>query len=113
MGVLLHGDGNSGGADYKVCRRWARAALVVKKVGRMPPEALGSWIFTLLDGQAALAVAAIEIRDTFTDGGEEVGLRELDQRWPDKVADRTGEAIRSAIGLGGFHWTIKTFVFLP
>ena len=30
------GDGNSGAAEYKVWKRWERAALVVKKVGGMP-----------------------------------------------------------------------------
>ena len=34
-------DGGSGAAEYKVRKRWARAALVVKKVGGMPPGALG------------------------------------------------------------------------
>ena len=37
------GDGNSGGAEYKVLKRWACAALVVKKVGGMSPDALGPW----------------------------------------------------------------------
>ena len=32
------GDGNSGAAWNKAWKRWARAALVVKTVGGMPPE---------------------------------------------------------------------------
>ena len=96
----FNGDGNSGAAEYKAWKRWARAALVVKKVGGMPPEALGPWIYTLLDGQAALALESIEITDMCTDGGEELFFRELDQRFPDKVAaDRMGEAMEEAFGL--------------
>ena len=37
----FNGDGNSGTPEYKVWKRWARAALVVKKVGGMRHEALG------------------------------------------------------------------------
>ena len=85
------GDGNSGAAEYKVWKRWARAALVVKKVGGLPPEALEPWIYTL---------ESVEITDMCTDGGEELVFRELDQRFPDKVAaDRMGEAMEEAFGL--------------
>ena len=51
--------------------------------------------FTLyLDGQAALALVSIEIKDMCTEGGEELVFRVLDQRFPDKVAaDRVGEAV--------------------
>ena len=52
----------------EVWKRWACAPLVVKKVGGMPPEALWPWMYTLLDGQAALALEAIKIRDMCTDG---------------------------------------------
>ena len=57
------GDGNSG-AEYKAWKRWARAAHVVNKVGGTPPEALVPWMYALLDGQAALALESIEIKDT-------------------------------------------------
>ena len=91
----LSGDGNSGAAEYKVLTRWARAGLVVKKVGGMLPEALAPWMYTLLDGQAAHALESVEIKDMCTVGGD----RELDQRFPDKVAaDRVGEAKLEAFG---------------
>ena len=44
-------------------KRCARAILVVKKVGGMPRQAQGPWIHTLLDGQAALALESIDIKD--------------------------------------------------
>ena len=75
------GDGNSGAAEYKEWKRWARAALVVENVGDVPPEALGPWICILLDGQAELALESIEIKDICVDGGEELVFRELDQRF--------------------------------
>ena len=59
----FNGDGNSGTAEYKVWKRWTRAAPVVKKVGGMRPEALGPWMYTLLDGQAAPELESIEIKD--------------------------------------------------
>ena len=93
------GDGNSGAAEYKVSKRWTRAAPVAKKVGGMPPGALGLCICSLLDGQAALALESIELEDTCMDGGEQLVFRELNQRFPDKVAaDRMGEAIGETFG---------------
>ena len=53
-------------------KRWARPALLVKKVGGMPPEALGPWRYTLLDGQAALALESMEITDMCMNGGKEL-----------------------------------------
>ena len=92
--------GNSGAAEYKVWKRWARAGLAFRKAGGMPTEALGPWMYTLLDGQAALALESIDIKDMCTKGGEELVFRELDQRFPDKVAaDRTGEPMEEAFGL--------------
>ena len=60
----------------------ARAALVVKKVGGMPPEALGLWIYTLLEWS----------------GRSGTGIDR--KRFADKVAaDRMGEAMEATIGL--------------
>ena len=93
-------DGNSEAAEYKVWTCAARAVLVVKKVGGMPPEALGPWKYTLLDGQAALALESTDVNDMCTEGGKELVFRELDQRFPDKVAaDRMGEAMEEALGV--------------
>ena len=44
-------------------KRWALGALIVKKVGGMPPEALETWMHTVSDGHAALALEATEIKD--------------------------------------------------
>ena len=93
----------------KVWKRRAR--------GGMIPEALGPWIYTLLDGQAAWAQESVDMKDMCTEGGEELVFRELDQRFPDWVAaDCVGETLEEAFGLknheeqnnGGFHWTVET-----
>ena len=64
-----------------------------------------------MDGQAAVALESIDIKDMCTEGGKELVFRELDQRFPDKVAaDRMGEAMEEALDDGGFHWTIETCV---
>ena len=97
-----------------------RAALVVKRFGGMLPEALGPWMYTLLNGQAALALESIDIKDMCTKGGDELVFQEVDQRFPDKeTADRMGEATEEAFWLkiikkrdnGGFHSTVETCVY--
>ena len=61
-----------------------------------------------------MALESIEIKDMCTDGGEELIFREVDQRFPDKVAaGRMEEAMEETFGLKtmrGFHWTIETCV---
>ena len=64
------------------------------------PEALRPWLYTLLDGQAALALESIDIKDMCMEGGEQLVFRELDQRFPDKVAAvRVGGAMEEAFEL--------------
>ena len=58
------GDGNDGAAAYKVWKRCAKAAIVVQKATNTPAEAGGPWLYTLLDGQAALAVESVDISET-------------------------------------------------
>ena len=71
-----------------------------QKVGAMLPEALGPWGDTLVDGQAALALKSIDLKDMCTEGSEELVVRELDQRFPDKVAaDCVGEPTEEAFWL--------------
>ena len=50
-------------------------------------------MYTLLDGQAALALESIEVKDMCTDGGEELFFRELDQSFPDKMEETIGPQI--------------------
>ena len=76
-------------------KQWARAPLAVKKVYGMPPEALKPWMYTHLDSRAASAL------EGHVHGWRRgARLRELDQRFPDKVAgDRMGEAMVETLGL--------------
>ena len=91
-------DGNSG-AEYKVWKRWARAALFVKKVGGTLPEALGLWIYTLLDGQPASALESIDI-DKVAAGP--CGRSHGGSVWVENHEERYN---------GGFHWTVETGVY--
>ena len=78
----FNGDGNSGAAEYNVWKCWAPAALVVKEVGGMRPETLGPWMYTLLDGQVALALDLIEINDICMDGSSsENSVKDSQTRW--------------------------------
>ena len=89
----FRGDGNDGAAAYKVWKRWAKAAIAVQKVKNTPAEAVGPWLYTLLDGQAALAVENVDISEINVESGEEVAFAKLDELFPDKVvAGRLGEA---------------------
>ncbi|CAK0911130.1 unnamed protein product, partial [Prorocentrum cordatum] len=94
------GDGNDGAAAYKVWKRWAKAAVVVQTARNTPAEALGPWLYTLLDGQAALAVENVDLSEINVESGEEVVFARLDERFPDKVAaDRLGEAMEDGFSL--------------
>ena len=70
------------------------------------------------DLDALSSSSSIDIKDMCTENGEELVFRELDQRFPDKVApygrshggsfeaenhDRRDD--------GGFHWTVKTCIY--
>ena len=86
---------SDGSAAYKVWKRWAKAAIVVQKAKNTPAEAAGPWLYTLLDGQAALAVENADISEINVESGEEVVFAKLDKCFPDLVAaDRLGEAMK-------------------
>ena len=57
---------------------------------------------------------SIDIKDMCTEGGEELVFRELDQRFPGKVAAerRLGRSLwaenHEGRDNGGFHWTVET-----
>ena len=94
------GDGNDGASLYKTWKRWAKAAVVVQRARGTPEDALGPWLYTLLDGQAALAVQSLGLAEISGENGEEVVFNKLDERFPDKVAaDRLGEAMEEAFTL--------------
>ena len=66
--------------------------------GGVTPDTLGPWLNTTLDGQAAEALEAFDIENMTVEGGEEVVLRDFDEKFPDKVAaDRIGEATEEAL----------------
>ena len=90
MGKRKDGHGGPAQSNAGGGKRWDRAAFVIKTV-ECHQRVLGP---IHLDGQAAWALESIEIKDMCMVGGEELVIRELGQRFPDKVAaDRTGVAM--------------------
>jgi hypothetical protein len=88
------GTGSSPNADYAKWRRWLRAFYIVQRSKGTPSTALGPLTFTLLDDVAERAVRHIDITDLEVDGGEEILLDVLDERYPEPESqDRIGEAL--------------------
>lgn len=104
-------DGNDSGSESRLWKRWARAEIVVQKAKGTPPEALGPRLYTLLDGQAALALESVDICDINLEGAEDVVFERLDDRFPDKVAaDRLGDAMDGTFALClGKHETTEAY----
>ena len=68
--------------------------------GRGDSRHAGPWLYTMRDGQAALALEAFDMEDLTVEGGEEVVFGGLDEMFPDNVAaHRMGEAMEEAFGL--------------
>ena len=66
----------------------------MQKARGTPPEALRLWLYTFLNGQAALAMENVGTSGINVKSGEEVVFAKLDERFPDKsAAGRLGEAM--------------------
>eukprot|EP00435_Cladocopium_sp_Y103_P001390 s2644_g1.t1 len=88
------GDGQDAQKDYKRWKRWSRAYLNVQRSKGIPETALGSLLFTLLDGAALRAFDSISMDDIEADGGHQVIYDVLDGRFPEEaVHDRLGEVM--------------------
>ena len=93
------GDGNFGAAEHKS----------VETMGLCSPRCQESWwnasrgsgpLDIHFSGWSGCIGTGIDITDTCTEGGEELVFRELDQRFPDKVAaDHMGEAMEGVSGM--------------
>ena len=55
------GEGRGEAAFYKVWTRWAEAVIVAQKAKDTPAEAIGPWLCTLLESQAALSMENVDI----------------------------------------------------
>ena len=94
------GDGADPQKEYKRWKRWSRAYLTVQKAKGTPDEALGSLLFTLLDGAALRAFDSTNMDDLEVEGGQDVVYQVLDDRYPEESThDRLGEILDAIFDL--------------
>ena len=94
------GDGSGPQKEYKRWKRWSRAYLTVQKAKGTPDEALGSLLFTLLDGSALRAFDSTNMDDLEVEGGQDVVYQVLDDRYPEaSTHDRLGEILDAIFDL--------------
>lgn len=88
------GDGQDAQKDYKRWKRWSRAFLTVQRAKGVPESAMGSLLYTLLDGAALRAFDAVSMDDLEVDGGHQIIYDTLDGRFPEEAMhDRLGEVL--------------------
>ena len=76
--------------DHREYRRWKQWALnKIRTMDKLPDEARGSFLWTLLTGRALEVVEHLKESDYQVKGGEKTILDLLDRRWPE--LDRTDE----------------------
>lgn len=94
------GEGANPQRDYKQWKRWSRAYLVAQKARGVNEEALGSLLFTLLDGAALRALDSHSMDEIEQAGGQDVVYQTLDERFPEEsTQDRIGEVLDAIFDL--------------
>ena len=94
------GDGADPQKEYKRWKRWSRAYLTVQRAKGTPEAAMGSLLFTLLDGSALRAFDATNMDDLEVEGGQDVVYQVLDDRYPEESShDRLGEILDAIFDL--------------
>eukprot|EP00434_Breviolum_minutum_P039141 symbB.v1.2.034744.t1/scaffold4544.1/size38254/1 len=94
------GDGADPQKEYKRWKRWSRAYLTVQWAKGTPEAAMGSLLFTLLDGSALRAFDATNMDDLEVEGGQDVVYQVLDDRYPEESShDRLGEILDAIFDL--------------
>ena len=78
--------------EYKRWKQWAQNKMLV--MDKLPKEARGSFVWTLLQGRALEVVEHLREADYQKEGGDKVLFDLLNQRWPEKDrADELGEHV--------------------
>ena len=87
--------------DYREYRRWKQWAINKMRVmDKLPKEARGSFIWTLLQGRALETVEHLSEAEYQKEGGEKAIFDILDKRWPEKErTDEMGENIAEVFAL--------------
>lgn len=89
--------------DHRAYRRWRQWVLNKMAVmDKLPKEARGSFIWTLLQGRALETVEHLREDEYQKEGGDLVLLQLLDKRWPQKDrSDEIGEHITEIFSMRG------------
>lgn len=94
------GESQDAQREYRRWKRWSRAHLNVQKAKGVPEEALGSLLFTLLDGAALRAFDSVPMDRIEAVGGQQVVYEVLDDRFPEEAGhDRIGEVLDNVFDL--------------
>eukprot|EP00435_Cladocopium_sp_Y103_P008507 s2377_g2.t1 len=94
------GESQDAQREYRRWKRWSRAYLTVQKARGVPEDALGSLLYTLLEGTALRAFDAIPMEQIETAGGQQVVYDVLDDRFPEEAShDRIGEVLDNIFDL--------------
>jgi len=94
------GEGQDAQKEYRRWKRWSRAYLTVQRAKGVPETALGSILFTLLDGAALRAFDAMEMDQLEQAGGQDLVYGVLDDRFPEEaIQDRLGEVLDGVFDL--------------
>ncbi|CAE7038139.1 RE2 [Symbiodinium sp. CCMP2592] len=86
------GDGDTDHKEYQRWKSWALNKMMV--MDKLPANARGSFIWTLLQGRALEVVEHLKPEEYQKENGDAVLFKLLDQRWPQKDrADEIGEHV--------------------
>lgn len=87
--------------DHREYQRWKSWALNKMRVmDKLPKNARGSFVWTLLQGRALEIVEHLKPSDYQCDGGDDAIFELLDQRWPQRErSDEMGEHIAAVFGM--------------
>ena len=78
--------------EYRRWKQWVQSKMMT--MDKLPKEARGAFVFTLLSGRALDVVEHLSESEYQKEGGEKVPFELLDQRWPQKdKADEIGEHV--------------------
>ena len=92
------GDDNVDWREYKRWKQWAMNKMAV--MDKLPKEARGSFIWTLLQGRALEVVEHLEPSEYQKEGGDQVLFGLLDTRWPERErTDEIGENLTEIFSL--------------
>ena len=95
----FNGEGQDRQKEWKRWKRWARAYLTVQKARGVDKKAMGSLLFTLLDGAALRAFDSVNMDELEQVGGEVI-YQTLDERHPEEaVHDRLSEVLDAIFDL--------------